>query len=192
MTSIALASLSSPYVVYRVTWPITCTWYPDNHIKEPLNILISLGSSWCFWKVSENKTLAKLPKFISTHSMSYLPSCTVMTIRSLSWGRMSTTSFSEKEMLAPDSPCYILENPRDILFVSSTYPLYFPSEEVELPPPVKPPAMVLTLKCRVFSVIFPGKMKRMIMKHVWSRLVLLGPHSGPHCTCQKVQVCGDG
>lgn len=102
---------------------------------------------------------------------------------------MSTTSLSEKEMLASDSPCYLLENPRDITFASSTYLLYFLSEEVELPPQVKPPAMVLTLKCKVFLETFRGNMESMMMKHVWFKLALLRPHSGRHCTCQKIQVC---
>lgn len=49
--------------------------------------------------------------------------------------------------------------------------------------------MVFVLECRVLSAIFSGKMEGMGMKKVRLKLVLLEPHGGKCCTCQKVQVC---
>lgn len=64
--------------------------------------------------------------------------------------------------------------------------LGYNKEELELHPPAKPSAMVFVLECRVLSVILRGKMEGVIMKEVWTSLVLLKPRCGRHYTGKNV------
>lgn len=86
-------------------------------------------------------------------------------------------------------PLHALGKPRDITFFASTCLAYLLREELELPPPVKPPNIVFVSKHRVLLVIFIGKMERFLVKEVWPRLFLPEPHGERRCTGQKVHVC---
>lgn len=132
---------------------------PDNPINKPYNTFMSLGSGRSFWKASENTTSIKLLRSIQTHFIFQLPCCIVITVGPLSWGRIMTASMLEKVMSFHDSPCSQLENPRNITFMLSTCLAYFLREELELPPPAKPVATMLTLECSVLSAIFCGRQR---------------------------------
>lgn len=80
-------------------------------------------------------------------------------------------SLSKKVMLTLNSHRSPLGILGDITFVASTCLAYFLWEDLEVPPPAKPPTMVFVSERRVLTHIFVKKMEGMKKKKVWPILV---------------------
>lgn len=96
----------------------------------------------------------------------------------------------EKDDINPRFPSRISREARGYYSYRKHMPYVFPPrrwEDLELPQSAKHLAMVFVLYVVVLSAIFISKMEG-IRVGVWPMLVLLGTHSGCHCSCQKVHM----
>lgn len=145
MTSISLAFTPLPHMVSRVIWPIIFTCSLDNLVNEILSIFMSLELICSFWQASYNRTSPELSGSIMTRLVSQLPCFPVMIKGLSSWGLMSRASSSEKVTLTSISPWVFWGKSWDITFVAKIWLAYFLRENLELPPPEKPPTRVFVL-----------------------------------------------
>lgn len=100
LTFIFLALFSSPKVIFKVVYPITCTCSLENLTSDPLKGLRSFWLRWILSNASQYIMSVEIPWSTRTILISQYSHLTMMTMWLSLWGLMAPASFSETTIVA--------------------------------------------------------------------------------------------